>query len=138
MTDPATSQTVHVDILIAEDFVLTELTAVVEVMRLANRVTASDVFHWTFRARTPGPVGCRADMWLKAERIPEKPEADYLFVIGNSNADHPELSVKQLIKSYMWSGAKVVLLAERQSLHFGNRRAGQIPHHPLGKSCGAE
>ncbi|UWP88797.1 GlxA family transcriptional regulator [Aliiroseovarius crassostreae] len=128
MTDPAKSVPVHVDILIADDFVLTELTAVVEVMRLSNRVTAKKAFSWTFRARTPGPTRCRAEATVMAEAIPEKPRADYLFVIGNSNPDHPELSIKPVIKSYMWSGAKVVLLAEAASRYIAET-GEQGKHH---------
>lgn len=115
MTEPAPSQIVHVDILVTDGFVLIELAALVEVLRLANRVSARTVFSWTFRARKHGPVGCRSEATVLAERIPKRPDAEYLFVIGNSDPDHPELSVQPVIKSYMWQGAKVVLLAEAAS-----------------------
>ena len=79
MTDSTQSQSVHVDILVAEGFVLTELTAVVEVLRVANRVTASPIFSWSFRSRHPGPVNCRAMAQVQAEPIPERPSASYLL-----------------------------------------------------------
>lgn len=131
MTDPATSQTVHVDILVAEDFVLTEMAAVVEVLRLTNRVTASKAFHWTFRSCSPGQLGCRAGASIVADPIPDRPTADYLFVLGNSNADHPDLSVQPVIKSYMWQGARIVLLAEAASRYIaetGEQGKGHTTH----------
>lgn len=131
MTDPAQSQAVHVDILVSEDFVLTELTAVVEVLRLANRVTASNVFRWQFICRQPGSITCRAQASITAGPIPDKPKADYLFVLGNSNADHPDLSVQPVIKSYLWHGARVVLLAEAASRYIaetGEQGKGHTTH----------
>ncbi|MDA5092867.1 helix-turn-helix domain-containing protein [Aliiroseovarius sp. KMU-50] len=131
MTDPANSKTVHVDILVSEDFVLTEMTAVVEVLRLANRVTASNIFDWTYRSRIPGQVSCRAQASITADLIPDRPAADYLFVLGNSNADHPGLSVQPVIKSYMWQGARVVLLAEAASRYIaetGEQGKGHTTH----------
>ncbi len=131
MTDSTQSQSVHVDILVAEGFVLTELTAVVEVLRVANRVTASPIFSWSFRSRHPGPVTCRALAQVQAEPIPERPSASYLFVLGNTNSDHPDLSVKPIIKPYLWNGAKVVLLAEAASRYIeetGEQGAAHTTH----------
>ncbi len=131
MTDKARGETIHVDILVAEGFVLTELTAVVEVLRLANRVTASNTFSWTFRARRPGPVSCRAMATINTEPIPDRPSANYLFVLGNSDSDHPDLSVQPVIKSYLWQGARVVLLAEAASRYIaetGEQGHGHTTH----------
>ena len=90
----------RVDIVVAEGFVLVELSGVVEVLRMANRISPAPLFEWTYRSCNGGYVSCLAGLGMTTETLPVRPDADYVFVLGNSNSDHPELSLGSVIKSY--------------------------------------
>ncbi|WP_293575386.1 helix-turn-helix domain-containing protein [Phaeobacter sp.] len=105
----------QVDILLAEGFVLTEFSAVVEPLRLANRVLAQPPFSWTLRSANGGTVGCRAGATVQTEKFAVRPQADCVFVLGNSDPDCAALSLGPLISNYRGRGAKIYLLAEAAS-----------------------
>jgi transcriptional regulator GlxA family with amidase domain len=106
---------IHVDIVMAEGFVLTEFSAIVEVLRIANRVTAKDWFSWNFRSKTGGCIGCRAGITTDTQPIPKRADADYVFILGNSDPDATPLSLRREIQAYRWGGAGVFLLSEAAS-----------------------
>lgn len=105
----------QVDILLAEGFVLTEFSAVIEPLRLANRVLAQPPFQWTLRSAAGGKVGCRAGAVVETDPFVPRPDADCVFVLGNSDPDCPALSLGPEIATYRTRGAKVYLLAEAAS-----------------------
>ncbi|MFV1462887.1 helix-turn-helix domain-containing protein [Phaeobacter sp. JH20_02] len=105
----------QVDILLSEGFVLTEFSAVVEPLRLANRVLAQPPFSWTLRSAAGGQIGCRAGAFVETEPFASRAEADCVFVLGNTDPDCPALSMGPLISKYRARGAKVYLLAEAAS-----------------------
>ena len=105
----------RVDIIIAEGFVLVELSGVVEVLRMANRISPAPLFEWTYRSRNGGYVSCLAGLGMDTEQWADRPNADYVFVLGNSDTDHPDLSLSGVIKSYTYRRAKVLLLSEAAS-----------------------
>ncbi|APG48580.1 GlxA family transcriptional regulator [Phaeobacter porticola] len=105
----------QVDILLAEGFVLTEFSAVVEPLRLANRVLAQPPFTWTLRSAKGGPVGCRAGAYVETETFVARSDAACVFVLGNTDPDCPALSMGPVISNYRSRGAKVYLLAEAAS-----------------------
>lgn len=78
-----------IDIIVSEGFVLTEMSAVVEVLRIANRVLAQPPFKWTMRSLQGGRVGCKAGLSVDTEPFAVKPAADFAFFLGNSDPDHP-------------------------------------------------
>ena len=90
----------HFDILVADDFVLTELAGIVDVLMIANRVCVRPMFEWTFRSLSGGYIRSRTGAIVETKALPERPEASYLFVLGNSNPDNPALSVGKNIRRY--------------------------------------
>lgn len=101
-----------VDILVTDGFVLTEMAAVTETLRIANRILAQPPFRINMRSALGGQMSCRAGLWVNTDSFSERPEADFTFVLGNSDPDHPGLALGRVIKSYTNRGARVYLLAE--------------------------
>lgn len=121
----------HFDILVADDFVLTELAGVVDVLMIANRVSVRPIFEWTYRSLAGGYVRSRTGALVETKPLPERPEADYLFVLGNSNPDNPALSVGTRLRRYIHRDAQVFLLAEAASRYiaeFGDKHASVTTH----------
>ncbi len=108
----------QVDIVVADGFVLTELAAVADVFRIANRVCVRPLFSWTYRSRRGGRAPSSAGADVDTLPIPDRPNADYVFVIGNSDPDHPELATSRWISSYAYRNAQVFL-----SRHIANHGA---------------
>lgn len=98
----------RVDIILAEGFVLVELSGVVEVLRMANRINPTTLFDWTYRSVKGGYVSCRAGLGTLSEPLTDRPTADYVFVIGNTDSDHPELSLGTTISAYSYRKAKEI------------------------------
>jgi transcriptional regulator GlxA family with amidase domain len=111
----AQSGRITVDVIIAQGFVLTEVAAIVDTLRIANRVTSQPVFDWYFFSTDGGFKESPTGAILKTEKITLRPEADYAFVVGNADADHPQLSISGVIKNYAYRGAQVFVLAEAAS-----------------------
>ncbi|WP_371170881.1 GlxA family transcriptional regulator [Aliiroseovarius sp. 2305UL8-7] len=122
------SATINVDIALADGFVLTEFSAIVEVLRTANRVSARRVFHWRWVSRRGGTMACRAGITVETTAMEPKPTADYLFVLGNSDPDALELSLRKEIKAYQWSGARVFLLSEAASRYISETGEQLMSH----------
>ncbi|MEP1329143.1 helix-turn-helix domain-containing protein [Pseudophaeobacter sp.] len=101
-----------VDIIATEGFVLTEMAAVTDTLRIANRVLAQPPFRVVMRSAKGGQVGCRAGLSVDTEPLTDRPEADFAFVLGNTDPDHPGLSLGRAVKQYTSRGARVYLLAE--------------------------
>ncbi len=119
----------HFDILVAPGFVLLELASLVDVLRLANRVCAHPPFTFTYRSRKGGPVESSSCATVSTETIPAQPDADYLFVIGNSDPDQPELSLGRVVPDYTYRGAQVFLLAEAASRYIDENGADHMATH---------
>ncbi len=111
----------HFDVLVADEFIMTEVGLVVDALRIANRVTARPRFQWRFRSAKGGDVQSLSGGILRTETFLEKPDADYAFVIGNSNQDNPALSLMPVISRYTFRGAQVFLLAEAASRYIRER-----------------
>ncbi|GAA6209251.1 GlxA family transcriptional regulator [Cognatishimia sp. WU-CL00825] len=105
----------HIDIIVADGFVLTEMAAVVDTLRIANRVSALPPFGWTYRSKDGGVVAASCDAFVHTEPYTNRPDANYAFVIGNSNPDCPALALGSVISSYTCRQGQVFLLAEAAS-----------------------
>jgi transcriptional regulator GlxA family with amidase domain len=119
------------DIIVSDGFVLTELAAITDLLRIANRTVAQAPFSWVFRSAKGGRIGCRSGVYVETEPFVQKPDADFLFVVGNSDPDSPDLSLQQTISSYTYRGAKVYLLAEAASRYIrdiGDEASGLTTH----------
>lgn len=110
------------DIIVADGFVLTELAGVVDVLRLANRISTKEVFRWNYLSLRGGTVTSSSDASVTTDPISALPTADYAFVLGNADANHPELSIAASLNKYTARQARVVLLAEAASRYIADRR----------------
>lgn len=119
------------DVIVTNGFVLSEFASVIDALRTANRVSAQPVFSWTYRSAGGGPVTSSSDAQVTTEGFVDKPEADYLFIIGNTDPDEPALSLVPVINRYTHRGAKVFLLAEAASRYIkerGGKARGMSTH----------
>lgn len=109
--------TVKFDIVVADGFVLTELAAVADTLRLANRISAVPPFEWRYLSRKGGPKSSSSEALVQTRLIQERPQADYLIVLGNSDQDCPDLSLGRVISNYLHRQSQVFLLAEAASVY---------------------
>ena len=123
---PPLNRLVQFDVVVARGFVLIEVAAVVDALRIANRVTARPMFNWTYRSHKGGLVESLSRATVQTEPFEERPEADYLFAIGSSNQDEPDLSLGPGIDRYTYRGAQVYLLAEAASRYIRERGAERL------------
>lgn len=100
------------DIYVAEDFILTEFAGIVEVLRLANRINTTPVFTWSVRSAHGGMISASSAVHVDTTPLPLRPDADYLFVLGNADPALPALSLGSAIGNYTSRQARVVLLSE--------------------------
>lgn len=105
----------RVDIAISDGFVLTEVAAIVDVLRIANRLSAAPVFDWSFKSSGGGMVRSAGDAIFHSDPFPEKPDAKYLFVPGNADPECDKFSLRSVIPVYTHRGARVFLFAEAAS-----------------------
>lgn len=119
----------HFDVLVAPGFVLLELASLVDVLRVANRVCATPPFRYTYRSLRGGPVASSSDAIVSTERVLPQPRADYLFVIGNSDPDQPDLSLGRIVSDYTYRGAQVFLLAEAASRYIDEQGTEDLATH---------
>lgn len=116
------------DVIVADGFILTEAAGVVDVLRLANRVSSRTVFRWVYRSADGGIVRSRSDAMVNTEPLDPRPQADYAFVLGNSDADHPALSLGHVLAGYTARQARVVLMSEAASRFIAERRDSGAHH----------
>ncbi|WP_050604957.1 GlxA family transcriptional regulator [Ruegeria sp. 6PALISEP08] len=117
------------DIIVAPGFVLLELASLVDVLRVANRVCASPPFTYTYRSLRGGDVASSSDAVVSTTKLPPQPKADYLFVIGNSDPDQPDLSLGRIVSDYTYRGAQVFLLSEAASRYIDENGTEHLATH---------
>jgi transcriptional regulator GlxA family with amidase domain len=116
------------DVYVADGFVLTEFAGVIEVLRLANRVNGQTIFRWHLRSAQGGPITSSSDITVDTTPLPVKPEADYLFVLGNIDPACPDLSLGASLANYTSRQARVVLLAEAASRYIAENQSTPNGH----------
>ena len=119
----------HFDILVAPGYVLLELASLVEVIRLANRVCPHPPFTYTYRSIRGGPIESSSAAMISTKGVSAQPDADYLFVIGNSDPDQPDLSLGRIVSDYTYRGAQVFLLAEAASRYIKEQGTADLATH---------
>ncbi|WP_371731822.1 GlxA family transcriptional regulator [Ruegeria sp. HKCCA6707] len=129
MTQSQDDRQAHFDILVTSGFVLSELAGIVDVLRIANRVCAQPPFSYRYISAKGGPVASSAGAWVETDSVGPLPKADYLFVIGNTNPDHPGLSLNRVISEYTHRNARVFLLAEAASRYIKEKGAENHATH---------
>ncbi len=120
---------IHFDILVAPGFVLLELASLVDVLRIANRVSPTPPFSYSYRSLRGDAVASSSDATVATEVVSAHPNAAYLFVIGNSNPDHPDLSLGRIVSDYTYRGAQVFLLAEAASRYIDEQGTADLATH---------
>lgn len=116
------------DIILSDGFVLTEISAVLETLRIANRVLAKPAFSWRLRSAEASPVACRSGLFVDTIGFDPRPDADFAFVLGNTDPAHPGLSLANVIRSYTSRGAQVYLLAEAAARHIRDTDGDDSQH----------
>ena len=111
----AKAQVATFDILVTDGFVLTEFAAIVDVLRAANRIRGYVPFDWTVRSVKGGKVESGAGAFVDTLPVSERPDADYLLVLGNADPKCAELSYGPLINLYTFRKIQVFLFAEAAS-----------------------
>ena len=116
------------DIIVADGFVLTEMAGVMDVLRIANRISSRKVFAWRYVSLRGGPVKSSGDAIVQTEPLQSLPDAQYAFVLGNPDPDHPDLSMSAEVSKYTARQARVILLSEAASRFIADRRDAESRH----------
>ena len=116
------------DIIMADGHVLTELAGVVDVLRVANRISNRDIFRWDYRSSGGGFVRSSSDTIVETQPVSSRSEADYAFVLGNTDANHPALSLGAALSTYTTRQARVILLSEAASRYIADKREDGAKH----------
>lgn len=116
------------DIFVAEGFVLTEFAGVVDVLRLANRINGTPVFKWHIRSTHGGPITSSSAVTVESTPMPNRPDAEYLFVLGNTDPACAALSMGGTIGNYTSRQARVVLLSEAASRYIAEHKGAPTGH----------
>lgn len=127
LLDRAAPRAASFDIYVEEGFVLTELAAVIDVLRLANRVSQHDVFTWTHRSAAGGRVTSSSEAMVETQPLPEKVTVDYAVFLGNSDTATLNVPLRRFLKLYRGRQARIFLLAEAASLFI--QADGKGPAH---------
>ncbi|MEM8774433.1 MAG: helix-turn-helix domain-containing protein [Pseudomonadota bacterium] len=120
-TQTNTAKIWRVDVILTDGFPLIEYAAVVDVLRITNRVSAQPCFQWTVRSEKGGLIDSPSTAQVVTEPFTRMPNADYLFVVGNKDQDCPKLSLLPVIDIYTSRQTKVFLLAEAASRYIKDR-----------------
>ena len=106
-----------VDIILSDGFVMTELSGVVDVLRLANRAVDKNMFTFRYVSPEAGVVKSSADTWLNASALSNSPDADIAVFLGNSDLNFTSREIEKAVHKYRYTNAKVVLLAEAAAIY---------------------
>ena len=117
MSNDVKQKDMKVDIILSDGFVMTELSGVVDVLRLANRVVDKKLFTFRYVSPEPGIVKSRAETWLNASALSNNPDADIAVFLGNSDLNFTSREIEKAVHKYRYTNAKVVLLAEAAAIY---------------------
>ena len=117
MSNDVKQKDMKVDIILSDGFVMTELSGVVDVLRLANRVVDKKLFTFRYVSPEPGIVKSSAETWLNASALSNNPDADIAVFLGNSDLNFTSREIEKAVHKYRYTNAKVVLLAEAAAIY---------------------
>ena len=83
MSNDVKQKDMKVDIILSDGFVMTELSGVVDVLRLANRVVDKKLFTFRYVSPEPGIVKSSAETWLNASALLNNPDADIAVFLAS-------------------------------------------------------
>lgn len=123
-----TRDIVTFDVVLSKDFVTMELSGIVDVLRLANRVLNFEKFKWQFRSENGGRVASSIGAYLETDIIPENPRPDHVVFIGSADPFYLSLDVEKYAARYRHGGSIVILLAEAASRYISSNQDNAILH----------
>ncbi len=112
------------DLIVEDGFVLTEMAAIVDVLRLANRVSQNEIFDWTYRSTTGGLRSSSSGAMVQTELLPNRPTVGYAFVLGNMHADALAVPMRHVMKHYSGRATRLYLLAEASAYYMKTHGKG--------------
>lgn len=112
------------DILIEDGFVLSELAGVVDVLRIANRISQNPVFSWTYRSIAGGIVRSSGEAMLETQPLPQRPEVDYAIFLGNADNDALDAPLRRILMVYKNRATRLFLLSEAASAYIQSTGKG--------------
>lgn len=112
------------DILIEDGFVLSELAGVVDVLRIANRVSQNSIFSWTYRSTTGGIVRSSGDAMLETQALPQRPDVDYAMVLVNADSTVLVHPLRRILMVYKNRATRLFLLSEAASAYIQSSGKG--------------
>lgn len=128
MTSDLNQTTQLVDIVLSDGFVMTELSGVVDVLRLANRVVDQTLFEFRYVSPEAGQVKSSADTWLNATALSSTPDADIVVFLGNSDLNFTSREIESAVHKYRYSNAQVILLAEAAAIYISANSDEGVGH----------
>jgi transcriptional regulator GlxA family with amidase domain len=128
MTSDLNQRTQLVDIVLSDGFVMTELSGVVDVLRLANRVVDQKLFDFRYVSPEAGAIKSSADTWLNATALPTAPDADIVVFLGNSDLNFTSREIESAVHKYRYSNAQVILLAEAAAIYISANSDDGLGH----------
>lgn len=116
--------TASFDILVEDGFVLTELAGVVDVLRLANRVSQNKIFDWTYRSAEGGTKISSSEALIQTEPFPARATVDCAVVLGNADAAVLAVPLRRLLTRYTGRKTRLFLLAEAAAIYMKTHKNG--------------
>lgn len=112
------------DIFVEDGFILTELAAVVDVLRLANRVSQNQLFDWTYRSVSGGTITSSSDAMVDTQPLPARATVDYAFVLGNADTDVLRAPMRHILMRYSGRATRLFLLSEASAYYIKTKGQG--------------
>lgn len=128
MSNDVKQKDMKVDIILSDGFVMTELSGVVDVLRLANRVIDKKLFTFRYVSPEAGIVKSSAETWLNASALSNNPDADIAVFLGNSDLNFTSREIEKAVHKYRYTNAKVVLLAEAAAIYISANSEDGLGH----------
>lgn len=116
------------DIIVSEDFVLTELAGVVDVLRITNRILNAEKFWWKLYSEQGGRIASSAGAFVETEMIPKNSRPDYAVFLGTTDPNYASLDVEKYAARYRYSNSKVILFAEAASRYIASNKERAVEH----------
>lgn len=110
--------------MLSDGFVLTELAAITDTVRIAHRLGAQPVFQVSLRSSCGRAVRSACGLLAETTQIPACPSADYMIVVGNADPRAPSLADRRLNTRYCQRGIPIILLSEAATRHIAD--SGEI------------
>lgn len=116
------------DVYVADGFILTEFAGVVEVLRLANRISGTALFAWNVISAKGGTVVASSGVSVETTPISTRPDAAYLFALGNADPACKDLLQASALAHYTSRQARVILLSETSARYIAETAATPLGH----------